>query len=117
MTAAVMGKVRNWCAQVAKARLAVDQAALVLRSVVHGLLNYVLMAAPLSSTVMMRIDKLVAAALFRCAGLPRGRRTAWAFVDCEHGGLGMLSATSLRRMVVVESVLARMNAAASRSLT
>ena len=116
MTATVLGKVRNWCAQVAKARMAVDQAALVLRSVVHGLLNYVLTAAPLSSTVMVRIDKLIAAALFRCAGLPRGRRTAWAFVDCEHGGLGMLSATTLRRMVVVESLLAKMNAAASSSL-
>ena len=62
--------------------------------------------------IMERIDKMVAASLFRCAGLPRGRRTAWAFVDFDHGGLGMLSATTLRRMVVVESVLVRMNAAA-----
>ena len=115
MGAAVMGKVRNWCTQVTKARLPVDQAAMVLRSVVHGLLNYVLSAAPLKSTVMERIDKLVAASLFSCAGLPRGRRTAWAFVSLEQGGLGALSATSLRRMVVLETVLARLNAAASLS--
>ena len=62
---------------------------------------------------MEKIDKLVAAALFRCAGLAKGRRTAWAFVDMEHGGFGMLSATTLRRMVVVEAVLARLNAAAA----
>ena len=113
MKAAVMGKVRNWCSQVSKARLPVDQAAMVLRSVVHGLLQYVLLAAPLPISLMEKIDKLVAAALFRCAGLAKGRRTAWAFVDMEHGGFGMLSATTLRRMVVVEAVLARLNAAAA----
>ena len=106
MAAHVLAKVRTWTAQVAQAKLPVDQAVLVLRSVVGGLLQYVLSAAPLSHSCMERIDKLVAASLYQCAGLARGRATAWAFLP---EGFGALSAVTLRRAVVVERVLTLLN--------
>ena len=59
---------------------------------------------------MERIDKLVAAALFRCAGLAKGRRTAWAFVTRDDGGMGACSAATLRRAIVLETVLTWLNA-------
>ena len=109
MTAVVMGKIRNWACQVARSGLPLDQATMVMRSVVGGLLNYVLRAAPLSAQCMERIDKLVAAALFRCAGLAKGRRTAWAFTTRQDGGMGACSAVILRRAVVLETVLTWLN--------
>lgn len=107
MTAHVLAKVRTWAAQVAHARLPIDQAVTVLRSVVGGLLQYVLSAAPLSLRCMERIDKLVAAALYKCAGVAAGRSTLWAFLP---EGFGALSAVVLRRAVVVERVLTLLNA-------
>lgn len=115
MTSTVMGKIRAWTAQVARSDLAVDHAVMILRSVVGGYLTYVLSAAPLGNAVMERIDKLVAAAIFKCAGLARGRRTAWAFVDGKLGGFGATSAVSLRRAVVLETVLTKLNVAEDRT--
>jgi hypothetical protein len=115
MTATVMGKIRAWTAQVGRSLLAVDHAVMILRSVVGGYLNYVLSAAPLGNTVMERIDKLVAAAIFKCAGLAKGRRTAWAFVDGKMGGFGATSAVSLRRAIVLDTVLTKLNVADDRS--
>lgn len=115
MTATVMGKIRAWTAQVGRSQLAVDHAVMILRSVVGGYLNYVLSAAPLGNTVMERIDKLVAAAIFKCAGLAKGRRTAWAFVDGKMGGFGATSAVSLRRAIVLDTVLTKLNVADDRS--
>jgi hypothetical protein len=115
MTATVMGKIRAWTSQVARSKLAVDHAVMILRSVVGGYLQYVLSAAPLGNIIMERIDKLVAAAIFKCAGLTRGRRTAWAFVDGKMGGFGATSAVSLRRAVVLETVLTKLNIAADRA--
>jgi hypothetical protein len=107
MTAHVMAKVRTWAAQVAQAQLPLDQAVMVLRSVVGGLLQYVLCAAPLSLRCMQRFDKLVAAALYKCAGVAKGRSTLWAFLP---EGFGALSAVVLRRAVVLERVLTLLNA-------
>lgn len=107
MTAHVLAKVRTWTAQVAQAKLPIDQAVLVLRSVVGGLLQYVLSAAPLSLRCMQRIDKLVAAALYKCAGVAKGRNTQWAFLP---EGFGALSAVTLRRAVVLERMLTVLNA-------
>jgi hypothetical protein len=56
---------------------------------------------------MERIDKLVAAALYKCAGVAAGRSTLWAFLP---EGFGALSAVVLRRAVVVERVLTLLNA-------
>ena len=109
MEAVVMAKVRAWTAKVRRVLLPVDQAVMVLRSVVGGLLNYVLTAAPLSERCMIKIDKLVAAAIFACAGLARGRRTAWAFLATNRGGFGATSAVVLRRAVVLEKVLSWLN--------
>ena len=115
MTSTVMGKIRAWTSQVARSKLAVDHAVMILRSVVGGYLQYVLSAAPLGNIIMERIDKLVAAAIFKCAGLTRGRRTAWAFVDGKMGGFGATSAVSLRRAIVLETVLTKLNIAADRA--
>lgn len=109
MTAVVIGKVRAWATQVARARLPIDQATMVLKSVVGGLLNYVLRAAPLAATTMTSIDKMVAAALYKCAGLARGRRTAWAFMPVTDGGFGAASAVIMRRSIVLETVLTWLN--------
>jgi hypothetical protein len=87
MTATVMGKIRAWTAQIARSGVTVDNAVMILRSVVGGYLQYVLTAAPLGNIIMERIDKMVAAAIFKCAGLTKGRRTAWAFVDGKQGAL------------------------------
>ena len=109
MTAVVIGKVRAWATQVARARLPIDQATMVLKSVVGGLLNYVLSAAPLAAATMTSIDKMVAAALYKCAGLARGRRTAWAFMPVTEGGFGAASAVIMRRSIVLETVLTWLN--------
>lgn len=109
MAATVMGKVRAWTTQVARSQLPVDQAIMVLKSVVGGLMNYVLRAAPLARTVMESIDKLVAAAIFKCAGLARGRRTAWAFMAVADGGFGACSAVIMQRSIVLETVLTWLN--------
>jgi hypothetical protein len=107
MTAHVVAKVRTWASQVAQAQLPIDQAVTVLRSVVGGLLQYVLSAAPLSHRCMERLDKLVAAALYKCAGVAAGRSTLWAFLP---EGFGALSAVVLRRAVILERVLTLLNA-------
>ena len=114
MTSTVMEKIRAWTAQVARSDLAVDHAVMILRSVVGGYLTYVLSAAPLGNAVMERIDKMVAAAIFKCAGLAKGRRTAWAFVDGKQGGFGATSAVSLRRAIVLETVLTKLNVSEDR---
>jgi hypothetical protein len=88
---------------------------MVMRSVVGGLLNYVLSAAPLPHTTMQQIDKLVAATLFKCAGMASGRRTAWAFLPVSDGGLGATSAATLRRAIVLNTVLTRLNMAADQA--
>ena len=72
MAAAVMCKIRAWTRQVSKAQIPVDQAVMILRSVVGGLLNYVLTAAPLSNTLMEKIDKLTAASILKVPGWPPG---------------------------------------------
>ena len=87
---------------------------MILRSVVGGYLTYVLSAAPLGNAVMERIDKMVAAAIFKCAGLAKGRRTAWTFVDGKQGGFGATSAVSLRRAIVLETVLTKLNVSEDR---
>ena len=110
MAAAVMCKIRAWTRQVSKAQIPVDQAVMILRSVVGGLLNYVLTAAPLSNTLMEKIDKLTAASIFKSAGLARGRRTAWAFRSASKGGFGATSAVILRRAVIIEKVATWLNA-------
>ena len=110
MAATVLCKIRAWTRQVSKAQMPVDQAVMVLRSVVGGLLNYVLTAAPLSNTLMEKIDKLTAASIFSCAGLARGRRTSWAFRPVLKGGFGASSAVILRRAVIIEKVATWLNA-------
>ena len=117
MTATVMGKIRAWTAQISRSGVTVDNAVMILRSVVGGYLQYVLTAAPLGNVIMERIDKMVAAAIFKCAGLTKGRRTAWAFVDGKLGGFGATSAVSLRRAVVLETVLTKLNVADDRTRT
>ena len=109
MESVVLNKVRAWTTKVRQVSLPVDQAVMVLRSVVGGLLNYVLTAAPLSEVCMRKIDKMVAAAVFSCAGLARGRRTTWAFLPLREGGFGATSAQTLRRAVVLEKVLSWLN--------
>jgi hypothetical protein len=110
MESVVLTKVRTWASKVRQVRLPVDQAVMVLRSVVGGLLNYVLTAAPLSDACMRKVDKMVAAAIFSCAGLARGRRTTWAFLPQSAGGFGATSAVVLRKAVVLEKVLSWLNA-------
>lgn len=110
MAATVMCKIRAWTRQISKAQIPVDQAVMVMRSVVGGLLNYVLTAAPLSNALMEKIDKLTAAAIFSCAGLARGRRTAWAFRSAATGGFGATSAVILRRAIIIEKVATWLNA-------
>jgi hypothetical protein len=69
----------------------------------------VLTAAPLSDVCLGKVDKMVAAAIFSCAGLAKGRRTTWAFLPQSEGGFGATSARTLRRAVVLEKVLSWLN--------
>ena len=109
-------KVQAWCSAVERADVTVGQAARLLQSSVGGLVQYLAQATGIGEACYRAVDRRVGMALGRKVKLPRWMgsgtdRTAAVFTPAREGGMGMESAVTRQRKVVVGSVLTWLNRA------